>query len=53
MAHVEHRDTWQQESVPDGDEHVVDRVRDPAECDDPELRGAGDGAPERGLPSCF
>jgi len=45
---MEHRDARQQESVPDGDEYVVQRIRESAERDDPELRDAGDRAPERG-----
>jgi hypothetical protein len=45
---MEHRDRWKEEAVGDGDEHVVERVREPAERDDPELRDAGDRAPEGG-----
>jgi len=53
VADVEHGDARQDESVAEGDQDVVERVREPSERDDPELRGAGDRAPERGLPGGF
>jgi hypothetical protein len=50
MADVEHGDAWQEESVCDRNEGVVQvRVPEVAESDDRDMRDACDRAPQGGL----
>jgi hypothetical protein len=50
MAHVQHRDGWEQQGVAEGDEQEVPiRKEALGEGDRDDLRDAGDGRPDSGL----